>query len=112
MPFQPDYDSTTAPNWTREYLALQDNQIKIDSGNFISYEAFKNSGYTIYIFHFGRETSIANDHISPKRSGSARLDVSFSSTSTNPPLTILVYGESDEILGITEKRSVERDYHL
>ena len=112
MPFQPDYTSTTAPNWTREYLALQDNQIKIDGGNYITYEAFKNSGYAIYIFHFGRETSIANDHVSPKRSGSARLDVSFDSSSTNPALTILVYAESDEILGLTEKRVIERDYHL
>lgn len=112
MPFQPNYDSTTAPNWTREYLALQDNQIKVDGGNFISYEAFKNAGFAFYVFHFGRETSLANDHTSPKRTGSARLDVSFAAASTNPALTLLLYAESDEILGITNQRAIERDYHL
>ena len=110
-PFSPDFDSTTAPDWTREYLALQDYQLKVDSGTMISYDLFK-SHFAFYIFHMGRESSLANDHTSPKRAGSARLDVTFSSTSTNPALTLLLYTESDEIITIDQNRRVNRDYHL
>ena len=110
-PFSPNYDSTTAPDWTREYLALQDYQLKVDSGTMISYDLFK-SHFAFYIFHMGRESSLANDHTSPKRAGSARLDVTFSSSSTNPALTLLLYTESDEIITIDQNRRVNRDYHL
>ena len=109
-PFQPDYISTSAPNWTREYLALQDNQIKVDAGNAISYDMFA-KGFAIYVFHFG-ETSLANDHTSPKRAGSARLDVSFAPTSDNAALTLLLYAESDETLFLDENRKPKRDFHL
>ena len=109
-PFQPDYVSTTAPDWTREYLALQDNQIKVDAGNTISYNMFAN-GFAIYVFHFG-ETSLANDHTSPKRAGSARLDVNFAPTSDNAALTLLLYAESDETLFLDENRKPKRDFHL
>ena len=110
IPFQPDFVSTTAPDWTREYLALQDNQVKVDRGNAISYKMFA-EGYAIYVFHFG-ETSLANDHVSPKRSGSARLDVSFASTSNNAALTLLLYFESDETIFLDQNRKVKRDFHL
>ena len=110
-PFQPDFVSTTAPNWTREYLALQDNQIKVDAGNGISYDMFANH-FAIYVIHFGRLSSLANDHTSPKRAGSARLDVSFASTSTNPALTLLLYAESDETLFLDRNRQPSRDFHL
>ena len=67
--------------------------------------------YAIYVFHFG-ETSLANDHASPKRSGSARLDVSFASTSNNVALTLLLYFESDETIFLDQNRKAKRDFHL
>ena len=111
-PFQPDYRSTTAPNHMREYLALFDNQIKVDSGSFITYDMFKNNGFCLYVFHFGIETTQMGDHVVPKRSGSCRLDVSFSSASANSPLVLLLYCESDEIVSIDGNRKIHRDYHL
>ena len=110
-PFLPEYDSTTAPDWTREYLALQDYQLKVDAGTLISYDLFKKH-FAFYIFHMGRESSLANDHTSPKRAGSARLDVTFAASSTNPALTLLLYTESDEIITLDQNRQVNRDYHL
>ena len=110
-PFTPNYDSETAPDWTQEYLALQDYQMKVDAGTLISYDLFKKH-FAFYIFHMGRESSLANDHTSPKRAGSARLDVAFAASSNNPALTLLLYTESDEILTIDHNRNVNRDYHL
>ena len=111
-PFQPEYRSTTNPNHMREYLALFDNQIKVDSGSFITYDMFKNNGFCFYVFHFGIETSQSGDHVVPKRSGSCRLDVSFDPASANEPLVLLLYSESDEIVSIDGNRKIHRDYHL
>ena len=111
-PFMPNYDSADRPDWSREYLALQAGGVKVNEGLGITYNAFKTSGYTIYAFNFGRENSIAQDHISPKKNGSARLDISFASTSVNPALTLLLYVESDEMLQIDGNRKVFRDYFL
>ena len=111
-PFQPDYVSDTQPNWMREYLSLFDGELKVDHGIQITYDQFKSSGFCIYNFTFGRETTLALDHTAIKRSGSARLDVSFSSTSTNASLVLLLYCESDELIQVDKDRKVYRDFHL
>ena len=112
FPFQPNYTSETAPNHTREYLALFDNQIKVDNGSFITYEMFKSNGYCLYVINFGREVTQSRDHVVPKRVGSCRLDVSFDPASTNEALTLILYSESDEIIGIDGNRKIYRDFHL
>ena len=111
-PFQPNYASTTEPNHTREYLALFDDEIKIDGGKFIDMDMFKNKGYCMYVINFGNEITQARDHVIPKQSGSCRLDISFDSTSTNPALCLLIYAETDENIGLDENRRVYRDFHL
>ena len=102
---------TRSINTLREFLSLHDYQLKVDAGTIISYDLFKKH-FAFYVFHMGRESSLANDHTSPKRAGSARLDVGFTATSENPALTLLLYTESDEIITISQNRQVNRDYHL
>ena len=112
-PFQPNFDSTTEGDWTRSYLSLFDGgNLKVDHGLMINYSKYKNNGFTIWVFDFGRETTLANDHVSTKRGGSARLDISFAPTSNNNALTLLLYVESDELLEVDSNRKVHRGYHL
>ena len=109
--FKPNYTSTTSPDWTKEYLALNDNLIKIDSGTFITQEMFPET-HCLYTIRFGAETTPARDHVIPKKTGSCRLDVTFAPTSSNPALVLLVYSESDEIIGIDANRRCHREYYL
>ena len=111
--FEPDYTSTTAPDHTREYLALFNNQLKVDSGSFITYDMYKNNGFCLYVINFGLEMDQKyKDHIVPKRAGSCRLDISFANTSSNPPLVAVMYSEWEETLSIDKLRKIKRDFHL
>lgn len=112
FPFRPNYTSTTAPDFTREYLALYQNEIKINSGSIIDLEMFKNGGYCMYAFDFGNEITLARDHTTPKRSGSCRLDVTFDSGSANAALCMLMYVEDDQQIAIDENRNVLRDFFV
>ena len=111
-PFKPKYDSTTEPDWTREYLALNNYLIKLDTGNLITYDMFKTGGYCLYVFHLGREFSVTNDHTTPKKSGVARLAATFASGSNNPALAMMMYTESNEEIQIDSQRKISRDYYL
>ena len=98
--FQPKYTSTTAPDWTREYLSLFENTFKKNSGIGISYDEFK-SAYAIYCFDFGRNPGHSTDHVNAKKSASARLDISFETGTKNPALVCLIYSECDQEIQIT-----------
>ena len=112
FPFQPNFTSVTQPDFTREYLSLYDDEIKVDCGKFITMDMYKSHGYTMYVVNFGNEITQARDHITPKRSGSCRLDIAFDAASANPALTVLVYAETDELISLDQNRRVQRDFHL
>ena len=87
----------TNPDWTLAYMSLFNNwRLKVDAGSSISMEEYPN-GFALYSIEFGNERGILNDHTSKKRNASARLDLTFATTSTNPALTLLIYFESDEV---------------
>ena len=109
--FYPEYVAEKSKNWTKEYLSLQNDEIKWNDGKFITYKNF-GTGNCIYFFNFGREYSQGQDCTEPKMPGRVRLDVNFHSASANPALTALLYTESDEIVAIDASRRVTRDFFL
>ena len=55
--------------------------------------------YCLFSFNMGQEQGPSSrDHRVLKKSGSCRLDLSFTSTSDNEQLTLLVLAESDETI--------------
>ena len=109
--FYPEYVAAKRKNWTKEYLSLQNDEIKLNDGKFITYSNFA-TGNAIYFFNFGREYSQGQDCTEPKMPGRVRLDVNFNSASNNAALTALIYTESDEIIAIDSQRRVTRDFFL
>ena len=110
--YTPDFDSTTKPNWAAPYWGLHKKEMKLDAGNMISYEQYK-SGYTLYHFDLGSENTMANDHTTLKKvGGAARVDVTFSSSSSNEALVLLLYAENSEKLLIDHNRRVIKDFYI
>ena len=108
-----NYTSTTEPCWVKPYMNLFDGgSLKADQGLPITYDMFGNNGFAMYTFTFGRESNFSGDHTVVKSAGSARLDISFSPTSTNEALILLLYCESDEMISVDANRQVNRDFHL
>ena len=70
-----------------------------DQGCAITPEMYEEKGYTFFVFHFGEESGPrSRDHATLKKSGSCRLDITFTASSTNPALTVVLYQELDETL--------------
>ena len=109
--FRPVYTSVNEMDWSREYLALCNSTFKSDAANMITYDDFK-SKYCIYCIDLGGFSTTSNDHISPKSDVTARLDISFLSTSQNPALVALLYTEHNCEIQVNSSRSVTRDYIL
>ena len=110
--FRPLYTSTNEEDWTREYYALMMQTFKSDSANFITYELFK-SHYAIYVIELGQFSLTSNDHVTPKRNMTARLDIDFLQSRANQPALVgLLYAEWDSEIQITSARNVLRDYIL
>lgn len=95
-------------NYAQAYLGLNDNCLKINEGCLINYSEFPVS-FALYKFHFN-VTSETLDHRHIERVAPARLTISFSPESTNPPLTVVVYSEQDRMLAITGSRECLKDY--
>ena len=66
--------------------------------------------YCIFTFTFGKNPMHSSDHINPARSASARLDLTFETGTRNPALSLLLYTETPQVLEITGKRNVVKDY--
>ena len=59
--------------------------------------------------YFHTET---HDHLEPKKIESATLTCTFSTAEDNPSITIVVFTQMDQMVGINGKREVIRDFIL
>ena len=65
--FEPKWTGDEA-DYTREYLSLFSNLLKIDKGSLIKPGMYKDGGYCFYLFDFGSNVNpYDRDHLVPKR---------------------------------------------
>ena len=78
-----------------------------DSGNYLEYRDF-GDGYAIYAFDL-TPSLLDGNQVELLKSGSLRLELKFSSPLA-APVHVLVYGELDSLIEISQTREVITDY--
>lgn len=103
--------SGEAPNFMLPYFALFDYNTKEDFGNGIQLQEFQQC-YSIFKFSLGNFLTASHDHVEPSKLGNCRLSLTFAAESRNPSLTIVVFTERNNVIGIDGQRQVSRDFVL
>lgn len=100
-------------NYMIAYAALFENTVKEDYGCGIQLEEFKKS-FAFYRFSFGNYQTNSHDHQEPARIGSCRLSMTFAPppTRANPCLTLLIFQERNNVIGVDGQRNIFRDFVL
>lgn len=79
-----------------------------DSGNCITREDYP-KGFALLGFDLTEDLSASDNHLGIPRQGSLRLDITFAKPLTEA-ITLLIYGEFDNIIEIDKDRNVYIDY--
>lgn len=81
-----------------------------DRGLPISREEY-GKGYTLFAWDMTPDLSSDYDHFCDLNKGNVRIELKFESALTNT-VNVILYGEYDNILEITEQRSIQYDYSV
>ena len=108
-PIKPTFGDTPGANAIRAYQTLFSGTDKLykDSGNYISREDY-DRGYALYAFDLSPDLS-AGQHLSLKKTGNLRLEMSFDKALT-AGINIIVYAEFSNILEIDRARNIIFDF--
>jgi hypothetical protein len=105
-PLRLDYDNN---HYISSYLSMFSGTGKInrDDGNFVTRDEYPN-GYALYTFDLSPDLA-EDDHFNLSREGSVRLVVRFGKALT-ASLTVIVYGEFENIIEVDRNRNVLFDF--
>ena len=95
--------------YVQAYLSLFSGTGKInrDDGNFINRSDFAN-GYALYAFDLSPDLA-EDDHFNLSRDGSVRITLKFAAALTET-VTVVVYGEFENVLEIDRNRNIIFDF--
>lgn len=79
-----------------------------DAGNCITREDYR-KGFALLGFDLTEDLSASDNHLGIPGQGSLRLDITFAKPLTEA-ITLLIYGEFDNIIEIDKDRNVYIDY--
>ena len=106
-PLQPDF---TSDRFVRSYVRLftQTSQYYRDTGNAISREPYKD-GCALFAFDLTPQMDSSEVGFELIKHGNIHIEIHFA-TATARILTVIVFAEHDNLLGIDQDRNVAFDY--
>ena len=102
-------DMTSEIGKVEGYLSLCHHMLLSNSGILPTLSNYSD-GYAIYLFDMGQYVSFDYDHQQKLRSGSGRINLTFSDTSKNENLSLIIFTLTDEVISISSDRLVSKGY--